>query len=283
LPRDVWHDEKVEPAVTIGSLFSGVGGFELGLGRAGLGPVLWQIEINEFRRRVLAKHWPEVMRSEDVRTATDLPRVDVICGGFPCTDLSTANPAAQGLAGSRSGLWGEFARIVGELRPQIVLVENVHGAWRRWLPHVRRDLWGLGYASVPLRVRASEVGALHIRARVFVVAYSISQQLRLKRGRGSRPDWQGALRRAVDGVNAANSQIERRDERRIQQTSGRSSGERLKLGGVRHSQEGAIEPTLVRGVHGVSRRVDRVASLGDSIYPACAEAIGRLVMEVLVC
>jgi site-specific DNA-cytosine methylase len=110
---------------TVGSLFAGIGGFDLGFTRAGF-DVSWQVEIDSWCRKVLAKHFPESERFEDVRTVGkhNLSRVDVIVGGFPCQDISNAGLRA-GIGGERSGLWGEYARIIGELRPHFVLVENV--------------------------------------------------------------------------------------------------------------------------------------------------------------
>ena len=110
-------------------LFSGIGGFSLGLERAGMQTVAF-CEIEPFCRAVLAKHWPGVKIYEDIRTLTaatlerDGIAVDVICGGFPCQDISVAGRGA-GLAGERSGLWREYFRLVGELRPRVVIVENV--------------------------------------------------------------------------------------------------------------------------------------------------------------
>ena len=97
--------------MTIGSLFSGIGGLELGLERAGLGPVLWQCEIDPFCRAVLAKHWPNVTRFEDVTRPRDFAHVDIICGGFPCQDVSSAGKR-RGIGGERSSLWWHFARVV---------------------------------------------------------------------------------------------------------------------------------------------------------------------------
>lgn len=160
--------------LTIGSLFSGIGGLELGLERAGLGPVLWQAETCTDARAVLAAHGPEAKRYDDVRDVTcETDRVDLLCGGFPCQDLSSANTRGRTrLNGARSGLWREFARVVGELQPRWVVVENVGKTWRDWVPVVRRDLAGLGYASVPLAVSACDAGAPHHRDRVFVVAHA---------------------------------------------------------------------------------------------------------------
>lgn len=157
----------------IGSLFSGIGGLERGLERAGLGSVAWQVEIDPFCRGVLARHWPEAVRHEDVRAvgAAVLPRVSVICGGFPCQDVSVAGRGA-GLAGARSGLWFEFLRIVSELRPRGVVIENVAGLVRRGLDTVIAGLAALGYSMEATRLRASDLGAPHHRERLFVLAYA---------------------------------------------------------------------------------------------------------------
>lgn len=122
----------------IASLFAGIGGFELGLERAQLGRAVLQVESDPHARAVLAEHWPDVERVEDVR---DVERTDaeIICGGFPCQDLSQAARGRNvGLPGQRSGLWYEMLRIVESSKPRWVIVENVAGAaQRRWLPHVR--------------------------------------------------------------------------------------------------------------------------------------------------
>lgn len=162
-------------SLTIGSLFSGLGLLELGLEAALGGRTLWQVEREEYPRRVLARHWPAADRSVcDVASAGrhNLARVDLMCGGFPCQNLSSANNNTQtGLDGEKSGLWSHFARVIGELRPRYVVIENNGPSWRRWVPVVRGDLWGLGYSSVSVRLRASDVGAPHVRDRVFVLAW----------------------------------------------------------------------------------------------------------------
>lgn len=156
----------------IGSLFSGIGGLELGLEWAGLGPVAWQVEIEPYCRAVLARHWPEANREvTDVRTAgaSNLATVDVICGGFPCQDVSSAGKRA-GLAGAKSGLWHEYRRIIGELRPRGLVIENVASGAKAWLPQILADLAAAGYRARALGVGARDVGAPHRRARIFVVA-----------------------------------------------------------------------------------------------------------------
>lgn len=178
----------------LGSLFSGIGGLELGLEQAGLGHTVWQVEQDAYCRSVLAQHWPNAERFTDVRTvgAANLAPVDVICGGFPCQDVSSAGKRA-GLAGARSGLWYEFARIVGELRPSIVIVENVASGASKWVDAVRGDLEQLGYESLPVPLSAADVGAPHERSRIFIVAYANSVQLRHQQRGGGRPGWTGQV------------------------------------------------------------------------------------------
>ena len=163
--------------ITIGSLFSGIGGLEYGL-EAGLAAAgvptrtLWQVEQNDYARAVLARHWPHAERHTDVRdiTASSVAPVDLICGGFPCQDISTAGKGA-GLAGERSGLFFEMARIVRELRPRIVVLENVPAITTRGLDVVLGTLAALGYDARWGGLRASEVGAPHRRERWFCVAW----------------------------------------------------------------------------------------------------------------
>jgi DNA (cytosine-5)-methyltransferase 1 len=156
--------------VTVGSLFAGIGGFDLGFERAGF-EVKWQVEIDPFCRAVLAKHWPDVRRYEDVRTVgAELERVDVLCGGFPCQDVSSAGPRI-GISGERSGLWGEFHRVICELRPRYVVVENTEGLLARGLDRVLGDLAGSGYDAEWACIQAADLGAPHERERLFLVAY----------------------------------------------------------------------------------------------------------------
>jgi DNA (cytosine-5)-methyltransferase 1 len=200
--------------VNVGSLFSGIGGFDLGLERAGMRTV-WFCEQDEYCQRVLARHWPGVPCYDDVRALvadTDngrlaidkgrdiplslesrgserggdadgrrdlvpagmvpvpVPYVDVLCGGFPCQDLSYAGRGA-GLDGERSGLWAEYARLIRELRPRYVIVENVPALLARGLGRVLGDLAAVGYDAEWDCIPASAVGAPHRRDRVWLVAY----------------------------------------------------------------------------------------------------------------
>jgi DNA (cytosine-5)-methyltransferase 1 len=233
--------------LTIGSLFSGIGGLELGLEWAGLGPTLWQVEISEPCRRVLARHWPEAERHEDVRSvgAATLAPVDLVCGGFPCQNLSHANIRTRsGLEGAQSGLWTQYARVVEEIRPRAAVVENIADGWRRWVPVVRRDLGRLGYASVPLLLRASDVGAPHQRARVFVVAKSYGD---------------GESARAVHAQMA-----------KLPATSGT-----LRKKWRRPS------PRALGVADGVSECMERLHQLGNAVVPQCAQVIGHVIRQLL--
>jgi DNA (cytosine-5)-methyltransferase 1 len=156
---------------TVGSLFAGIGGFDLGFTRAGF-DVSWQVEIDSWCRKVLAKHFPESERFEDVRTVGkhNLSRVDVIVGGFPCQDISNAGLRA-GIGGERSGLWSEMHRIIRELQPHFVLVENVAALLGRGMGRVLGDLAALGYDAEWEVVSAADVGAPHLRERVWILAY----------------------------------------------------------------------------------------------------------------
>ena len=163
------------PRFKAASLFSGIGGFDIGLERAGF-DITFQCEIDKFCRSILKRHWPEIPRHENIKElhATDIPQSDVWAGGFPCQDVSLARMGARaGLRGRRSGLFYDFARLVGEARPRVVLLENVAGLLSS---HRGRDfgvvigtLAEFGY-SVGWRVLNSKnFGVPQSRQRVYIV------------------------------------------------------------------------------------------------------------------
>lgn len=174
-------------------LFSGIGGFSLGLERSGGFKTVAFCEIDPFCRRVLKKHWPDVPTAHDIKdlrvssacgllfdggeVEIDARSIDVICGGFPCQDISVAGKGA-GLAGERSGLFYELARLVGELRPRIVILENVSGLLSRGLGDVLGELATLGYDAEWHCIPASAVGAPHRRDRIWIVAHAQSSERR---------------------------------------------------------------------------------------------------------
>jgi DNA (cytosine-5)-methyltransferase 1 len=269
-------------SLTVGSLFTGIGGLDLGLERAGLGPVLWQVEQEPFCREVLARHWPEAERFDDVRTvgASRLRYVDVLAGGSPCQDLSEANPHGAGLDGPRSGLWFEFLRVAGELRPRFVVFENVPRLVRRGLDRVVAGLDGLGYTVVGTRLEAADVGAWHKRQRLFLVAYLAGE-----RGEGAQTK-QEQERRALSRGGAAQWPPAHVDRHGQPQPCGPLFAERRWAGDGAGPPGGAFwasEPDVARMVHGVSRGTHRAArekALGNTVVPACGEIAGHLVIQI---
>ena len=158
------------------SLFAGIGGFDLGLERAGMRTIAF-CERDEFCRIALARLWPDVPCFDDVRTlkGTDVGHADIICGGFPCQDISPSG-TGDGLDGERSGLWREYARLIGEVRPSYIIVENsanlIAGADGRWMGTVLGDLAALGYDAEWHVIPLAATGAPHLRERVIIIAYA---------------------------------------------------------------------------------------------------------------
>lgn len=146
--------------MNVGSLFSGIGGFDLGLERAGF-TIQWQSELDAFASAVLKKHWPHVPNFGDVRRISNPPAVDVLCGGFPCQPHSVAGKR-QGANDDRH-LWPEYMRLVRELRPRWVLAENVPGIRTTAADEVIGDLEAEDYAVWPLVVGLYAFGAQHER------------------------------------------------------------------------------------------------------------------------
>ena len=232
-------------------LFAGVGGLSLGLERAGM-TVVGQVEINEFCRRVLAKHWPEVPRHDDVRTCVDWwrserrPRVDVVAGGFCCQPVSDAGlKLAQQ---DERWLWPAMHAVIDALHPTWVIAENVPGLRTRGLVDVHRDLRRSGYRVRTGLASACSVGAPHTRSRLFVLAHTA--------GEGRCP-W----RSHRGSTGTAHVQLA-------------------------HGSEPARgtwwthEPRVDRVAYGVPGGMDRRRALGNAVVPQVAEHIGRLVTGV---
>lgn len=159
---------------TVGSLFAGIGGLDLGFERAGF-KTAWQVEIDDYASAVLAKNWPHVRRWKDITTFPPEPvddwRVDVIVGGFPCQDISLAGSGA-GLEGARSGLFYELIRVVGLLQPRAVVLENTSALLSRGLGRVLAELAALGFDAEWHCLPAAYVGAPHVRDRIFILAHT---------------------------------------------------------------------------------------------------------------
>lgn len=185
---------KPDP-LTFGSLFAGIGGFDLGFERAGM-VCKWQVEIDPYCQRVLAKHWPDVRRHDDIKTfpPTDPEewRVDVICGGFPCQDISVAGKGA-GLRGERSGLFFEAVRVAALLRPRYLVLENVSALLGRGMGEVLGELAAIGYDAEWHCLPAAAFGAPILRDRAYLVAVA-NEVVGGARFRIQQPhDWKGPL------------------------------------------------------------------------------------------
>ncbi|AER49474.1 DNA methyltransferase [Mycobacterium phage ShroomBoi] len=245
------------------SLFSGIGGLELGLERAGM-TVVGQVEINPYCRQVLAKHWPDVPRHDDVRTTVEWwaseerPRVDLICGGFPCQDISNAG-ARKGITGPKSSLWGGMLHAVRNIRPRYVLIENVAALLVRGVDTVLADLHESGFNAEWSVLSACAMGAPHTRERLFILAYPNNQRLQASGTSRVRDDRQMAFR----GVSSEHLHAATQPDR---------------------SQRGShwsSEPGVDRMADGLSAELDRrrLFALGNAVVPQVAEHIGRMILE----
>jgi DNA (cytosine-5)-methyltransferase 1 len=239
--------------VNVLSLFSGIGGLELGLERAGM-TVAGQVELDPYCREVLSRHWPEVPRHDDVRTAAEWwqsqqrPCVDLVAGGFPCQPFSKLG-SRRGIDDERWG-WPWMANVVRVVRPRYVLVENVSALVRdrdafSW---VLGDLHQLGFDAQWTVVSACSVGAPHTRDRVFLLAYPAC-------GDGQQPLH---LSTAVQGGRAS---------------AGAARGDA-------RAERWIPEPDLGRVAHGLSKRVvaPGLRALGNAVVPHVAEVVGRLIV-----
>jgi DNA (cytosine-5)-methyltransferase 1 len=244
---------------TVLELFAGIGGLSLGLQRAGFA-VVGQVEIDPFCRSILARHWPEVPRHDDVRTAPawwrsrPRPQVDLIAGGFPCQPVSNAG-RKLGTTDPR-WLWPAMADVIAAVRPGWAVIENVPGLRTRGLAAVLSDLAGLGYRTAPGTISACAMGAPHTRTRLFVLAHA--EGLRCGQGRPGRPAGRGPHGPAQRPAALA-------DPQRLRSLAPR-----------RHPWPD--EPRVDRVAYGVPSRVDRTRALGNAVVPAAAEHIGRLII-----
>lgn len=228
-----------------GSLFSGIGGMDLGLDRAGM-ECAWQVEIDEWCRKVLTKHWPDVPKYGDIKelSGEELEPVDLIAGGFPCQPVS--------VSGYRHGnrderwLWPAFARILRCLRPEYALVENVPGLLDRGMGEVLGDLAEAGYDAEWASIPAAAFGAPHLRHRIFILAHRDGERI--------KGCWTGQIQR-VAGFSWSEG------VRGIEDLQGRPD---------------LPEPLVRRMVDGLSRRVD---GLGNAVVPQVAEFIGKRIIE----
>lgn len=291
-------------------LFSGIGGFSLGLERTGGFETAAFCEIDKAAQSVLKKHWPNVPIFEDVSTLTakDLDgTIDVICGGFPCQDISLAGKGA-GLAGERSGLWFQFHRLIQEIKPKWVIAENVSALRSRGLDQVLRSLAEIGYDAEWHCIPASAVGAKHTRDRIWIIAYPREQRCNEW---GS--DWEERQILCDQLWDASQGESEREGWQRGAGSAGETDStgllantdhtglQRAKLLGVDPKELGcgeewtpgtapeccslpnwggwATEPNVGRVAHGVPKRVDRLKQLGNAVVPQIPELIGGSILR----
>lgn len=233
-------------------LFSGIGGFALGAYWAGLRfDGHYYSEVDDYAICVYQQRFPDAIGLGDITKidGTKLPQGEwIIAGGFPCQDISVAGKGA-GLAGSRSGLWYEYARLIGELRPRYAIMENVGALSFRGLDAVLGSLAEIWYDAEWQDIRASDVGAPHRRERIWIVAYPQSQRLfpgSYENGISTKD-----IKKAFNGHNRQPS-----------------------VPGSVLGQDWIAAPCGIRRVDdGVSCLVDRLKCLGNSIVPQIAQMI----------
>jgi DNA (cytosine-5)-methyltransferase 1 len=282
-------------------LFSGIGGFSLGLERTGYFETVAFCEIDKKARQVLRKHWKDVHIFEDVTTlrGDQIGTVELICGGFPCQDLSLAGKGA-GLEGARSGLWWEFHRLIKEIRPQWVIAENVAAIRSRGLDQVLSSLAQIGYDAEWHCIPASAVGAPHQRDRVWIVAYpqchgfpaatvtgGVEETVRQESARQDNAlDFARTSCIPTTETNVAHSGESGRQGWLHRWADTQRQGQLGYLGrcSTVHGQPiedwWSTESEICRVVNGLSGRVDRLKQLGNAVVPQIPELIGRAIAQL---
>tara|TARA_Y100000004_G_scaffold163679_1_gene193246 strand:+ start:573 stop:1448 length:876 start_codon:yes stop_codon:yes gene_type:complete len=283
-----------ENELRYGSLFSGIGGIDLGMDMAGF-ECAWQVEIDDYCRQILDKHWPGVPKYKDIYEVkgAEIDPVDILCGGFPCQPVSVAGK--RGGVNDERWLWDEFYRLICEIRPRWVVAENVTGLFSansgRAFAGVLRDLAEGGYNAVWDVYPAGGpggVGAPHRRERVFLVAHTDSPQS-IKDTRDVREEFKVSKvnREDLSAVVSGGSGKDVAD----------TNTKRLQ-GMVKESQTGArqiqqvgfcsrtsrwkgwdVEPNVGRVANGVPNRVDRLKTLGNAVVPQVAYKVARMIYE----
>ena len=243
--------------IRVGSLFAGIGGFDVGISAAfPTARTIWHVEQDAFCQSILRKHWPESKIFDDVRTvgSHNLDPVDILLGGFPCQDISKAGRQRGINENTKSGLWWEMHRIIKELRPRIAIMENVGAIRSVGGSAVVGSLADIGYCAEWNIIRASEVGAPHLRRRWFCVAYPrdlLDQRSTITDANSNRQRASNTIqsRRAAVDVHATKSTFWRQFE---------------------------APAAVCRVDDGISRKLDksRIKALGNAIVPQCAEWIG---------
>jgi len=260
--------------MTVGSLFAGIGGFDLGFEREGF-EVRWQVEKDEFCRKVLAKHWPDVKRYEDIRDvgAHNLEPVNIICGGFPCQPFSAAGKRL-GTADDRD-LWPEMYRVIQEIEPSWVVAENVYPltsiqqglVFERMLSDLEDEGYEVGSFGIP----ACAVDAKHIRMRIWIMAYSNNK-------RQSQPE--GDEHKKRRWVVNSNKAMAYASSARLEGHRNGTSRTEQEYTAISSTRRWEPEPELGRVAHGIPHRMDRIKSLGNAVVPQLIQITARIIMEV---
>ena len=279
-----------EQKLRIGSLFSGIGGIELGLERTGGFKTVWQVENNEYAQKVLAMHWPDAARWDDVKTFPPPEgdwEVDIITAGFPCQDIYSAGRRA-GIEGERSGLFFEAIRIFDILSPRWILLENVSRLLVRDMGVVLQELAKIGYDSEWHSIPAASVGAHHRRDRVFIIS-NTQHDGSHRQGSDERErqceemGWIELTGRDGSNRDVADS-ISSRLSRSRSSGSGSyptsiAKGETVESIYGRFNEFWSVEPRVGRVANGIPNSVDRLKALGNAVVPQVAQFIGEKILE----
>jgi DNA (cytosine-5)-methyltransferase 1 len=254
-------------------LFSGIGGFSLGLERTGGFETVAFCEINPFAQKVLAKHWPEVPIHDDVTTLEPVGPVDVVTAGFPCQDISFAGDGA-GLAGSRSGLFWHILRTAGLVGRPRLLLENVAALLSRGLGEVLGALASFGYDAEWHCIPASAVGAPHRRDRIWIACHPNDE------GQSNVP-----VHDEAPGLSGLGADADRLGFQRVKPCIVDAQGWPRPLSGslgpllAKRGREWPTEPDLPRVAHGLPDQSHRIEALGNAVVPAIPELMGRAVLQ----
>ena len=261
-------------------LFSGIGGFSLGLERAGMETVAF-CEIDPYCRKILEKHWPTVPIHSNVKNLNGEKyegEVDLICGGFPCQPFSQAGK--QGGTEDDRYLWPEMLRLIREIRPSWMLGENVTGIINMELDKIISSLEEENYKVGTYIIPACGVDAPHKRNRVWIVAHTNSPRQFASQREGSPRDYIRRGREAMADSLASGSQgrlLGRQDKGRQSQHGYFGCNSSI------HRQpcpsSWTTEPGIRRVVNGIPNRVDRIKGLGNAVVPQIVEVFGNMIME----
>lgn len=247
--------------ITHGSLFSGIGGIDLGFEWAGIETV-WQVESESFCQRVLEKNFPRATRFSDVRECGkhNLPRVNVVSGGFPCQDVSAAGQMA-GLNGRRSRLYWQLVRIVREVRPDWVLLENVARLLHTEGDAVLVQMEAAGYNCWPIILGAKEIGATHIRKRAWILC--------------RRADASKNLRSAELGISHRKAA-----ERALRQAKEAWTRRLDELAAANGPVGADAYSRIRRECHGIPHWLDRCGALGNAVVPQIPMLFGFFIRAI---